>query len=129
MTGSVAFETVKVGSLEVSDAFEVPLPPLINYVFPQVPHQELGIVNKAAWVGDGINSGLLGLAEPTLTSVFNGTDPDLDVGGKYDPYNPFFYTAVADKKVKNPCEHQAPDIDLRLYELTFTLDGKTFPLL
>lgn len=64
----------------------------------------MGIVNKAAWNGDGVNSGLLGLAEPTLTSVFKGTNPDNDDDSNLEEYDPVFYTAVKEKKVKNPCK-------------------------
>jgi hypothetical protein len=63
-------------------------------------------VNKAAWIGDGVNSGILGLAMPLLTAVYKGSDPnkDVDSDSNFEPYNPFFYSAVADKKVHNPCK-------------------------
>ncbi|KAJ7794320.1 acid protease [Mycena olivaceomarginata] len=52
LRGTAAFETVSIGGLTVK-------------------HQVIGVVSSAAWVGDGINSGLLGLAYPELTSVTN----------------------------------------------------------
>lgn len=54
----VGFDTVTVGGLTVTK-------------------QEIGVVNKAAWLGDGINTGLFGLAYPGLTSVYNGSNPDV----------------------------------------------------
>ncbi|KAF7971938.1 hypothetical protein HWV62_19387 [Athelia sp. TMB] len=69
LTGTVAFETVTVGGLTVKK-------------------QEIGVVNKAAWEGDTVNSGLMGLAYPNLTSVFTGTNPDLDGVNNTAPYNP-----------------------------------------
>jgi hypothetical protein len=46
----------------------------------------------------------VGLAYPGLTNVYNGTDPDSDVGGTADAYNPLFFTALSEKVVSNPCE-------------------------
>ena len=71
----------------------------------KVPHQEFGVVDAAAWNGDLYTSGLLGLCFPNLTSVFTGTDPDKDsLKTNLENYNPFFFTAVKEKKVKNPCQ-------------------------
>jgi len=39
-----------------------------------VPKQEVALVNKAHWDGDGITSGLLGLAYSTITSPYIGTN-------------------------------------------------------
>jgi hypothetical protein len=85
LTGSVGLDTVTVGGLSVSG-------------------QEIGLVDKAAWNGDGVNSGLLGLAYPDLTSVYNGTDPNADGASNAAPYNPFFFSAIAQKKVDQPSE-------------------------
>ncbi|KAJ7027024.1 acid protease [Mycena alexandri] len=74
LTGTAAFETVTVGGLTVK-------------------HQEIGVVSNASWVGDGINTGLLGLAYPWLTSVTNSK------GGNKLQYNPFFFNAVKQKQV------------------------------
>lgn len=60
-------------------------------------HQVIGVVSSAAWVGDGINSGLLGLAYPELTSVTNA--------GESMKYDPFFFSAVKQKKFSHPCWH------------------------
>ncbi|KIM83061.1 hypothetical protein PILCRDRAFT_819851 [Piloderma croceum F 1598] len=83
LNGPVGFDTVIIGDMAVNK-------------------QEIGLVNKAAWNGDGINSGLLGLAYPELTSVYNGTDPDSDVSGESDTYNPLFFTALSERVVSNP---------------------------
>jgi hypothetical protein len=83
LTGDVGFETVTVGGLTVTS-------------------QEVGVVTNAAWEGDSVSSGLIGLAYPGLTSVFNGTNPDNDSDGNLEEYNPFFFTAVKEGKVSNP---------------------------
>ncbi|KAJ7211719.1 acid protease [Mycena pura] len=77
LSGSVAFDTVTVGGLKVT-------------------HQEIGLVSSAAWVGDGISTGLLGLAYPALTSVKSKSH------GVQMPYNPFFFNAVKQKSVAHP---------------------------
>ncbi|KAF7318537.1 Acid protease [Mycena chlorophos] len=53
-----------------------------------VTKQVFGLANKTAWEGDGINSGLLGLAYPTLTSVSSASH------GDQLEYDPFFFNAV-----------------------------------
>ena len=87
LTGNVGYDTVQVGGLGVKG-------------------QEIGLVTKAAWDGDGVSSGILGLASPNLTSVFAGTDPlkDSRRTNSHLPYNPFFFTAVQEKLVSNPCK-------------------------
>ncbi|KAJ6544502.1 aspartic peptidase domain-containing protein [Mycena capillaripes] len=77
LSGTAAFETVTVGGLTVKT-------------------QEIGVVSSAAWVGDGINTGLLGLAYPFLTSVTNKSH------GQSIKYNPFFFNAVKQKRVPHP---------------------------
>ncbi|KAJ6596130.1 acid protease [Mycena vulgaris] len=77
LSGAAAFETVSVGGLTVT-------------------HQEIGLVSSAAWVGDGINTGLLGLAYPSLTSVQSTSH------GKRMQYNPFFFNAVKQNRVLHP---------------------------
>lgn len=69
LTGTVGFETVTVGGMAVTK-------------------QEIGLVTNAAWQGDTVNSGLMGLAYPGLTSVYNGTNPDADKVGSSALYNP-----------------------------------------
>lgn len=85
LTGIMATDTVNVGGLSV-------------------PGQEIGLVTKAAWNGDSVNTGLMGLAFPNLTSSFNGTDPDKDSITNILTYNPFFFSAVA-KKLVDPCAY------------------------
>lgn len=69
LTGTVGFDTVTVGGMTVTK-------------------QEIGLVTKAAWEGDGVSSGLMGLAYPGLTSVFNGTNPDKDGPKNWARYKP-----------------------------------------
>jgi hypothetical protein len=83
LTGTVGFDTVTVAGLTVTN-------------------QEIGVVNKAAWSGDSITSGLLGLAYPGLTSVYNSSNPLNDSLATSEVYSPYFFTAVKEKKV-NPC--------------------------
>lgn len=85
LTGEVGTDSVTVGGMTVTK-------------------QEIGLVTNAAWEGDGVNTGLMGLAYPGLTSVYNGSNPDDDTSALRDPYNPVFWTAVAEKAVKNPCK-------------------------
>ncbi|KAF7977087.1 hypothetical protein HWV62_4665 [Athelia sp. TMB] len=64
----------------------------------------MGVVNSAAWEGDTVSSGLMGLAYPEATSVYNGTNPNEDGPANYAPYNPMqaFHTALADGVIKKP---------------------------
>lgn len=84
LTGVMAHDTVTVGGLTVKK-------------------QEIGLVTKAAWDGDGVNTGLVGLAYPSLTSAFSGTNPDKDTDNNLENYNPFFFTAVSQGDVSEPC--------------------------
>jgi hypothetical protein len=43
-----------------------------------VKGQEVGVVNLAAWDGDGVSSGLVGLAFPSLTSACPSTSVSAD---------------------------------------------------
>ncbi|KAI4189755.1 MAG: hypothetical protein L6R41_001238 [Letrouitia leprolyta] len=52
--------------------------------------QKVGLVNHAAWNGDNSSSGLIGLAFPGITSVFNGTDPSMDSESNSVDYSPLF---------------------------------------
>nr|GAT51413.1 acid protease [Mycena chlorophos] len=83
LSGPVGFDTVTAGGLTVKS-------------------QEIGVPNLAAWEGDSVNSGLIGLAFPELTSVFNTTDPTKASSANHIPYNPFFFTAVQQGAVSNP---------------------------
>ncbi|KAJ7466275.1 aspartic peptidase domain-containing protein [Mycena galericulata] len=83
LSGPVGFDAVTVGGVSVTG-------------------QEIGVPNLAAWEGDSVNTGLIGLAFPDLTSVYNTTDPTKASAANNLPYNPFFISAVKQKKVKNP---------------------------
>ena len=54
-----------------------------------VPQQQVALVEAATWVGDGVASGLLGLAYPAVTS-----SRDRATGGPAPDYNPFFTSLV-----------------------------------
>ncbi|KAJ7618179.1 aspartic peptidase domain-containing protein [Mycena polygramma] len=83
LSGPVGFDTVAIGGLSVA-------------------HQEIGVPTLTAWEGDGINTGLIGLAFPDLTSVYNTTDPTKASGANQLPYSPLFLSAVTQKKVAQP---------------------------
>ncbi|KAJ7777209.1 aspartic peptidase domain-containing protein [Mycena metata] len=83
LSGPVGFDTVSVGGLTVTK-------------------QEVGTPDFAAWNGDGVNSGLLGLAYSTITSVYNTTDPTKASSANHIPYDPFFVTAFKQGVVTNP---------------------------
>ncbi|KAJ7798928.1 acid protease [Mycena olivaceomarginata] len=83
VAGPIALETVSVGGLEVS-------------------RQVVPIPDVASWTGDGILSGILGLAFPNETSLFNTSDPTTASTKNHIPYDPFFFTAVKQKKVEHP---------------------------
>lgn len=71
MTGSMGYESFTMGGITV-------------------PSQEFGVVNYAAWFGDGYSSGLVGFAYSTLTSAYAGNDPHADVPGHTLLYSPLF---------------------------------------
>ena len=55
-----------------------------------VKHQEMAFIDQAAWDGDGVTSGTLGLGYPITTRVFNNSDEAMSYPGspthrKYDP--------------------------------------------
>jgi hypothetical protein len=83
LTGTVGTDTVTVAGLTVTG-------------------QEMGVVNNAAWNGDSVNSGLMGLAFPTITSVFSGTNVTKDSNKNHEVYNPVFFNAVAQGLLSNP---------------------------
>ena len=64
-----------------------------------VENQEVGIVNYAAWEGDGVSSGLIGLAFPSITSAFSGTNPSLDTTSNQVTYNPIFTNMYTEGQV------------------------------
>lgn len=63
---------------------------------------EFSVVDQAYWTGDGVTDGLIGFANPLLTSVFSGSDPTVDNNTIVDEYLPWFYQANADGLVA-PC--------------------------
>ncbi|KAF7322169.1 Acid protease [Mycena kentingensis (nom. inval.)] len=83
LSGPVGFDTFTIGGLTVTN-------------------QELGFPNLAAWQGSSFDSGLIGLAFPELTSVYNTTDPTKASGANQLPYDPMFVSAVKQKRVKAP---------------------------
>ena len=64
-------------------------------------NQQVALVNRAYWTGDGVTSGLMGLAYPLLTSAFKGDDSTNDSLATQVVYNPIFTTMVNEKQV-NP---------------------------
>jgi len=66
-----------------------------------VPDQEFGLINLAAWNGDSVSSGLTGLAYPSVTRAYPGTDPKSDRRGGNVPYDPIF-TSMWKKKLVAP---------------------------
>lgn len=67
LTGGVAFETVTMAGITVQ-------------------RQQFGIVDRAAWLGDGGSSGLVGFAYRSLTSAYAGTSGR----GRSILYDPLF---------------------------------------
>ncbi|KAI4140198.1 MAG: hypothetical protein LQ340_007909, partial [Diploschistes diacapsis] len=55
-----------------------------------VSNQQVAAVTFAGWEGDGVTSGLVGLAFPNITSAFSGTDPAADSPATQVLYNPLF---------------------------------------
>ncbi|KAF7343130.1 Acid protease [Mycena venus] len=82
LTGPVGFDTVTIGGLAVT--------------------QEIAVPTLAVHTGDNISSGILGLAFPRLTNVFNTTDIANISDANRLVYDPFFLSAVKEKRVKNP---------------------------
>lgn len=64
-----------------------------------VTSQEVGIVNYAAWNGDGSSSGLIGLAYPSLTSAFNGSNPSYNTRAGALEYSPLFTSMYTQGKI------------------------------
>src|SRR6201999_1040852 len=65
--GKLGYETVTLGNITVNN-------------------QTVGIMQKGNWNGDGISSGLLGMAFPNDTNAFKGPNLDTD----RVPYSPLF---------------------------------------
>jgi hypothetical protein len=66
-----------------------------------VENQTMGLVTYAGWYGDGVSSGLVGLAYASLTNQYAGNNPSADIGGLNIPYNPLL-TSMFDQKLTAP---------------------------
>lgn len=64
----------------------------VTFAGVSVSQQELAVVDYAAWRGDTLSSGLVGLAYPLLTNAYAGANPANDDKTAYLPYNPLFTT-------------------------------------
>ncbi|KAK5120470.1 hypothetical protein LTR85_006125 [Meristemomyces frigidus] len=67
-----------------------------------VTHQEVALATKAYWEGDGMTSGLIGLAYSSLTDAFAGDNATIDnpnvtgiAPGDQDPYSPVVQRMIA----------------------------------
>ncbi|KAJ7058495.1 acid protease [Mycena amicta] len=83
LAGLTGFDTLTIGDVSVTQ-------------------QEFGIPDQNAFLGDGVSEGVLGLAFPGLTSVYNVSDRHQAAGVNHIVYDPFFVNAVKQGKVKNP---------------------------
>ncbi|KAK5104782.1 hypothetical protein LTS08_002675 [Lithohypha guttulata] len=65
-----------------------------------VSQQQISLAEEAGWQGDGITSGIIGLAFPALTAAYVGTDPTLGVycrpGGQGKNCNQIIYPSLID---------------------------------
>jgi len=64
-----------------------------------VPGQTAALGNYAYWNGDGVSSGLMGLAYSGLTSEYKGTDPHKDKSSNRNLYDPIFTSMYKDDLV------------------------------
>ena len=67
----------------------------------KVSGQQLGLVEVAAWNGDGKTSGLLGLAFSSITNAYEGDNDLLDNESRRRPYNPLL-TNIFNQKLTPP---------------------------
>ena len=75
-----------------------------------VQQQTMGLVTTAGWYGDGVSSGLIGLAYSSLTNQYPGTDPTADVPGTEISYDPIF-TSMYTRNLTAPIFSIALDRD------------------
>jgi hypothetical protein len=61
-----------------------------------VENQTMGLVTYAGWYGDGVSSGLVGLAYASLTNQYSGSEPDADIAGLTIPYDPILTSMFND---------------------------------
>ncbi|KAI8625416.1 aspartic peptidase domain-containing protein [Xylariaceae sp. FL1651] len=66
-----------------------------------VPKQQFALVNVAAFSGDGISSGILGLGLRGLTAAFTGNNPAVDSLGNLVNYSPLMET-IGTSNVTSP---------------------------
>ncbi|KAL8685592.1 MAG: hypothetical protein Q9218_007666 [Villophora microphyllina] len=64
-----------------------------------VNNQEVALIDYAAWNGDNSSSGVIGLAFPSITSSFNGTNPLKDTPADALEYSPLFTSMYNQGKV------------------------------
>ncbi|KAF7358391.1 Acid protease [Mycena venus] len=83
LAGPTGFDTIAVGELAVA-------------------LQEFGVPNENFFLGDGVSEGVLGLAFPALTSVWNVTSRHNASGSNHIPYTPFFLNAVQKNRLSHP---------------------------
>lgn len=50
----------------------------VTFAGIKTPNQQVALATVAGWNGDGISSGILGLAFPALTGAYAGSDPNVD---------------------------------------------------
>ncbi|TID18686.1 aspartic-type endopeptidase protein [Venturia nashicola] len=67
-----------------------------------VEQQPIGFANMAAWTGDGMSSGILGLAFPSITNAYAGTTiaKEKKLEGPRVPYPPIFTNMYRQKLIK-----------------------------
>ena len=93
VTGWFGYEDVYIGSMKVS-------------------HQQLALVNQAAWFGDGFTAGLLGLAYPMMTGLDDNVpsyDPIFTSMWKNNLTTPLFSLALS-RRVPSAARHHNSSI-------------------
>ena len=64
-----------------------------------VDKQEMGLVDEAYWVGDGVVSGILGFAYSSITNQYPGKNPAKDEPSNDQPYKNFLTHAIGQGKI------------------------------
>ena len=64
-----------------------------------VNNQQIAVVEEASWTGDGVSSGVLGLAFPANTRAFTGSDYSADTATNQITYNPLFTSMYTEGSV------------------------------
>lgn len=82
LTGTFGYTDITIGNITVTD-------------------QQVALVSEAYWEGDGMTSGLMGLAYSALTSEYVGDNPTIDnddvqgtAPGDQEPYSPVVQTMI-----------------------------------